>query len=297
MRRISLKYAGICVKCGRRIPEGETAYWEKGKGVWHLDCDKFTNRETQLVAAGTHGYSPTFGKQARPRTFGKWKLTPLRASHVRILLVLSIACLVAGLASVAYAIRMGPLVISQSTTRTNTVCLPQTMTTRTYATFLTTTGTVTYVSTFASTRVTTLGYAGPSCPYGGEYRSEICTSLCGCQHDVCVSFDYNCANDYPAVHSAHAVVVSTKVTTTGTSYIQQTQTQTLDMTRASTECGTATQTETTSIGVPNPSKYCFTQAIGSTRHYGCEVRLSSSRTMRPITTENYLNDDGSRWAG
>jgi hypothetical protein len=35
-----------------------------------------------------------------------------------------------------------------------------------------------------------------SCPRGGTYYSHILTSLCGNQYDVCVSFDYNCANDY-----------------------------------------------------------------------------------------------------
>jgi len=38
LRRISLKYEGRCVKCGRTIPAGETAYWDKDKGVWHLEC-------------------------------------------------------------------------------------------------------------------------------------------------------------------------------------------------------------------------------------------------------------------
>jgi len=38
LRKISLKYEGKCVKCGRTIPAGETAYWDKDKGVWHLEC-------------------------------------------------------------------------------------------------------------------------------------------------------------------------------------------------------------------------------------------------------------------
>ncbi len=40
----------------------------------------------------------------------------------------------------------------------------------------------------------------PTCPYGGTYYSYICTRLCGCQTDVCVSFDRNCSNDYKAVY-------------------------------------------------------------------------------------------------
>jgi len=38
MKKISLKYEGKCVKCGREIPAGETAYWEKDRGIWHVDC-------------------------------------------------------------------------------------------------------------------------------------------------------------------------------------------------------------------------------------------------------------------
>jgi len=40
LRKISLKYDGTCIKCGRRIPAGEDAYWERDKGVWHLDCSR-----------------------------------------------------------------------------------------------------------------------------------------------------------------------------------------------------------------------------------------------------------------
>jgi len=35
-----LKYHGRCMKCGRMISAGEEAYWEKDKGVWHVDCAK-----------------------------------------------------------------------------------------------------------------------------------------------------------------------------------------------------------------------------------------------------------------
>lgn len=38
LRRISRKYEGKCVKCGHSISAGETAYWEKDRGVWHTDC-------------------------------------------------------------------------------------------------------------------------------------------------------------------------------------------------------------------------------------------------------------------
>ena len=39
MKKISLRYDGKCMKCGRTISAGEEAYWEKDKGVWHLQCD------------------------------------------------------------------------------------------------------------------------------------------------------------------------------------------------------------------------------------------------------------------
>lgn len=38
MKKISLKYEGRCLKCGGTIPTGQVAYWERDKGVWHLDC-------------------------------------------------------------------------------------------------------------------------------------------------------------------------------------------------------------------------------------------------------------------
>jgi hypothetical protein len=236
------------------------AYWEKGKGVWHINCHP-TQERAQAATARAPSYTNTVrGKGAPSKTFGTWKLRPLRGSYARILLLLSIACIVAGFGSLGHASSLGPIVMSEPTTRTNTVCVPQTMTSRTYATSVTTTGTVTYVSTFTTSTVSTLGYAGASCPYGGEYFSAICTKLCGCQYDICVSFDYNCADDYPAVHAARTMVEAVRVTTTSTSYLQQTQTQTLDMTRVSTECGTTAETETRHVEAPNPSKGSFAGA-------------------------------------
>jgi hypothetical protein len=52
--------------------------------------------------------------------------------------------------------------------------------------------------------------AACTCPYGGQYYSSIYTKLCGWQYNVCVSFDYNCANDY------HAVCGTTQTTSTRT---------------------------------------------------------------------------------
>ena len=41
MKAITVKYAGVCAGCGRRIPKGATALWDetsRGK-VWHSDID------------------------------------------------------------------------------------------------------------------------------------------------------------------------------------------------------------------------------------------------------------------
>jgi DNA/RNA endonuclease YhcR with UshA esterase domain len=46
-KKISLKYEGRCIKCGRAIPAGDTAYWEKDRGVWHIDCAIPTKKPTQ----------------------------------------------------------------------------------------------------------------------------------------------------------------------------------------------------------------------------------------------------------
>jgi len=40
--------------------------------------------------------------------------------------------------------------------------------------------------------------AACSCPHGGQYYASISTN-CGLQRNVCVTWDNNCANDYPAV--------------------------------------------------------------------------------------------------
>jgi hypothetical protein len=40
LRKISLKYEARCINCGRKIPAGETAFWEAEKGVWHIECEE-----------------------------------------------------------------------------------------------------------------------------------------------------------------------------------------------------------------------------------------------------------------
>jgi hypothetical protein len=114
LRKISLKYRGKCVKCGSWIAVGETAYWEQGKGVWHLDCG-----------------APTRSRPRKLQVHGSWIVARI---IVAIVLILAL-----------------------------------------------------YVASKSM------------CPHGGQYYPSICTRLCGCQYNVCVSYDYNCANDYSAI--------------------------------------------------------------------------------------------------
>lgn len=46
-----------------------------------------------------------------------------------------------------------------------------------------------------------------SCPRGGTYYTQISTSLCGTQYDICVSFDYNCGNDYHSPQVEQSVLI------------------------------------------------------------------------------------------
>jgi hypothetical protein len=50
LRKMSLKYEGKCVKCGRSISAGETAYWEKDKGVWHIGCGMPTQERKDHIS-------------------------------------------------------------------------------------------------------------------------------------------------------------------------------------------------------------------------------------------------------
>jgi hypothetical protein len=67
--------------------------------------------------------------------------------------------------------------------------------------------------------------AACSCPYGGRYYSSINTKLCGLQTNVCVSFDYNCADDYPAVCGVTTTTQNNYVPTTH-NYVPTTTVQT-----------------------------------------------------------------------
>jgi len=47
LSKILLKYEGRCIRCGKAIPAGEKAYWEKNKGVWHLACDRVSHGDLE----------------------------------------------------------------------------------------------------------------------------------------------------------------------------------------------------------------------------------------------------------
>jgi hypothetical protein len=173
-------------------------------------------------------------------------------SHGGILLILSTLCMLSGLVMLGYANQLVPLLLSETETRTETSCIPETNVMRSTSVFLTTTGKSLHVLTYTTTSVS-ISQAGPSCPYGGTYYSVKCTSLCGCQHDVCITFDYNCANDYPAVHSVRTALQVVRATTASTEFLVQTRTDVVNLTITSTACREALVEETVVREVSNPN--------------------------------------------
>lgn len=178
----------------------------------------------------------------------------MKLSSVQYGLILTVACILGGLGTVGYAGQLGPLSVPELVASTVTLHLAQTSTIQSCTTSLTTMSTTTYVSTYLSTKVLTIGRSSPTCPHGGQYRSRICTSFCGCQYDVCVSFDYNCANDYAAVYTDRTTIQTSKLRTTGTDYLIRTDTLTYFLPTTSESYTTTTTVETRVIEVPNPTQ-------------------------------------------
>jgi hypothetical protein len=248
LRKISLKYRGRCVKCNRWIPAGEVAFWEKGKGVWHVDCQ---TRTAQAMIAESASHTKAIGTRLLHSGFSPtaWKPRPPKSP----VLIIFVACALVGLSSLGYSSSMGPLAVPATFTRASTVCVPSTATTQTYLTSVATSSTTTYRTQSTTLTTQTLGKVGP-CPYGGTYFSKLCTKLCGCQYNVCVSFDRNCGNDYAAIYSYRTTVQAVRVIVTCTSYLLRTTTQTFDAIATTTSCGATTIMETTATEVANPSK-------------------------------------------
>jgi hypothetical protein len=189
LRRIRTKYEGVCKYCRGIVPVGEVVYWEQGSGIWHIDCAK-------RKVAGKPQLARSYGniRKGRP-TPSAWQLL---MSLGLIVICLGLTFNVIAAKTVTYS--PSNIVGSQTYSSTLTTLSP-------VSTSSVTMRTIAYsTSTYGS------GY--PSCPYGGTYRASICTSLCGCQYNVCVSFDYNCANDYQAVPAyAYSTVTFRTVTT------------------------------------------------------------------------------------
>ena len=173
-----------------------------------------------------------------------------------ILVILSISLVLLGLLSLGYGNRLPPLQKSEPLTKTQTTCIAETEVARSTTTLLTTTGKTIRVLTYTTTRAS-VSSAGPSCPYGGTYYAAKYTRLCGWQYDVCITFDYNCANDYHAAYLTHTIVQTLRLTTTSTQNLVQTTTDTLESTVTSTFCSEFSAVDTTVHEAPNPKKSYF----------------------------------------
>jgi hypothetical protein len=151
-----------------------------------------------------------------------------------------------------YGNRLPPLLLSETVTKTETSCAPEINVMRSTTVFLTTAGESLHVLTYTTTSVS-ISRAGPSCPYGGTYYPVKCTRLCGCQYDVCITFDYNCANDYPAVYATRTALQVVKATTTSIQYLVRTGIDFVNFTTTSTTCKEALVEETIVREVSNPN--------------------------------------------
>lgn len=197
-------------------------------------------------------------------------------------------CIFSGAALLGYGGTLPPLLLSETVAKTETSCAPETNVMRSTTVFLTTTGKSLHVLTYTTTTVSTWR-AGPSCPYGGTYYSVKCTSLCGCQHDVCITFDYNCANDYHAVYSTRTAVQVVRAGTTSIQYLVQTGTNLVNLTTTSTTCRQVFAEETITRQAPNPDTSKFRTAatvviiIGLLGLLGgIWLRSSSSRSKKIV---------------
>jgi len=171
-------------------------------------------------------------------------------AYGNILLILSAACILSGFVMLDYGNRLPPLLLSEIAAKTVTSCSPETSIIQSTTVF-TTTGKSVRVLTYTTTSVLT-SRVGPSCPHGGTYYPVKCTSLCGCQHDVCITFDYNCANDYSA-YSTRTVAQVVEARTTSSEYPVQTTTEIVSLTGTSTICKEALVEETIAREASNPN--------------------------------------------
>lgn len=182
----------------------------------------------------------------------------MKAVPIRIGWMLCLLCILPGAGIVGYSAQLGPLNVSEPVTKSVTIHSTETSIFQSLTTSVTTTGTTTYVSTSTATKTVQVGGSSPTCPHGGVYRSSICTSLCGCQNDVCVTFDHNCANDYRAVYTYQTVVQTSKVRMIVTSYLLLTNTVTYLLTTESEFYRTTWTVETRVLQLPDPMQQILT---------------------------------------
>ena len=182
----------------------------------------------------------------------------MKAGPIRVGWMLCLLCVLPGVGIIGYSAQLGPLTVSEPVTKSVTVHSTETSIFQSLTTSATTTGTTTYVSTSTTTKTVKVGGSSPTCPYGGVYRSSICTSLCGCQHDVCVTFDHNCANDYRAVYTYQTVVQTSKMRMIVTSHLVLTNTVTYLLTTESEFYRTTSTVETRVIQLPDPMQQTLT---------------------------------------
>lgn len=50
--KVVTKFVGWCRECGGTVPLGKTVYWEKGKGIRHIECVRMADIRTRT-------YTPT----------------------------------------------------------------------------------------------------------------------------------------------------------------------------------------------------------------------------------------------
>jgi hypothetical protein len=228
-RRIRTKYNGICIHCKAIVPAGETVYWEKGSGIWHVNCKSSTRwaTETAPVKSVTSSASPA------PRSVVAPFWEHHSARRAERVLVVSALLLIAGAAGAEAAYQT--IVVPTHDFRTYAITNAISYTSHTESLVVQPAATQTMALKTTDYSVSS-GEGYPTCPYGGSYYARICTRLCGCEYDVCVSFDYNCANDYHAVY-----VVVYAVTYFRTSTLTSTSTAYTQFSTATTYCTTLHQ--------------------------------------------------------
>jgi hypothetical protein len=229
------------------VPVGETVFWEQGKGIWHVNCQPSTRR-----AVTTAPVRPVTSSAAHKGMIASfWKGHSVRRTE-RVLMA-SALLLIAG-AAVAEVAHQTMVV---TTHNLRTYAITDLISSTSHSEFFVVQPTATQIIAVEITdySVSSGGGGYPTCPYGGSYRASICTSLCGCEYDVCVSIDRNCGNDYHAVYvGGYAVTYfrTSTYTSTSTAYTQFSTTSTYCTTLRQEALATETFSATRRVDELNP---------------------------------------------